>query len=126
MSGPLEDGQAAYARGNYFEALRLWKPMVDYIIIVTTAFGISFVVSRNKRGVGWGLVSCSLGVTAAVAVGVAFALMVLFYEHVTGSFVQNARDSFLLWERGIMTSIVVAPLGVLLGVTNRSKLQRGH
>jgi hypothetical protein len=126
MAGPLEDGQVAYARGHYLDALRLWKPIIDYIIIVSTAFAISFLVSRNKRGVSWAMVSYSLGVTAAVVVAVAFALMVLSYQHITGSLVENARDSFLLWERGIMTSILVAPLGILLGVTNRTNVQQGH
>jgi uncharacterized protein len=29
VAGPLEDGLAAYVRGDYAEALRLWRPLAD-------------------------------------------------------------------------------------------------
>jgi hypothetical protein len=29
MAGPAEDGQAAYQRGDYAAAMRLWRPLAE-------------------------------------------------------------------------------------------------
>jgi TPR repeat protein len=63
-AGPLEDGQAAFDRGDYETALRLWRPLADQLNSkAQTSLGLMYrnATSRPENGTARLLTRVMLG-----------------------------------------------------------------